>query len=154
MHNLFRPQLYSKAFQAVSFFCSFSYSYPHILLVLHRPSIKDRGWKPRGVAEVVAAAFFHAGREAKGQEGNPCPSEAIIKPQLNRRQNVKRVQTKHTALFSAEISSRQLCMCIQKLLEVTFSLFVKSALESALGWEVTLDSLTFTLPGPVFKVSR
>ena len=99
----------------------------------------------------MAAAFSHAGSEAKGQEGNPRPSEAIIKPQVNRRQNVKRVQTKHTVLFLAESSSRQLCMCIQKLLEVTFSLFVKSALESTLGWAVTLGSLTFTLPGSGFK---
>ena len=50
----------------------------------------------------MAAAFLHAGSEAKGQEGNPRPSEAIIKPQLNRRQNLKRVPTKHTALFLAQ----------------------------------------------------
>lgn len=93
-----------------SSFCSFPYSYPHIQLALYHPSFEDRGWKPCGAAEVAAAACLHAGGEAKGQEeGNPRPSEAIIKPQLNRRQNVKRVPIKHTALFSAQSSYGQLC---------------------------------------------
>ena len=93
-----------------SSFCFFPYSYPHIQLALYHPSFEDRGWKPCGAAEVAAAACLHAGGEAKGQEeGNPRPSEAIIKPQLNRRQNVKRVPIKHTALFSTQSSYGQLC---------------------------------------------
>lgn len=39
-----------------------------------------------------------------------------------------------------------MCLCIRKWLEVTFSLSVKFALESALCREVTLGSLTFLLP--------
>lgn len=75
----FQAQLYSKVFQAVR---ALSAPFPiHIRTssLLCTPSLfEDLGWK-RGASE-VAAAFLHAGSEAKGQEGNPRPSEAIIKP--------------------------------------------------------------------------